>query len=117
MKERPILKEFEAIIELVFPNDASGAVNVNELEINQVFSIVLREHNCSLKSGIRPPTRVWVGIVYSGKRSAKYLVRGRRDGALDFDFLFRGYGRLCRHLERIMLAYEVEEGERRVVRL
>ena len=70
MKKRLILFKFKISIKLVFPDDASRAIDIDELEEQGVLR-VLCEDEGTFEAGVGPLVGVWVSIKYASKSVAK----------------------------------------------
>ena len=79
MKEGPVLVEDETFVELMFPEHAASALEVNESEVVQAVVLVLDERETTLFSGERPAIWVWVGVVDAGDSGHEDLVVGGED--------------------------------------
>jgi len=71
MKKRVILMKFKIAIKLVFPDDASRAIDIDEFEEQGVLRVFLCEDEGTLEAGVGPLVGVWVSIKYASK-SIKY---------------------------------------------
>lgn len=54
MEERPILMVLEIDVELLIPQHAAGAKNVDEFQEERVSHQVIDQHNCAYKSSVCP---------------------------------------------------------------
>jgi len=73
MKKRVILFKFKISIKLVFPDDASRAIDIDEFEEQDVQDVlrVLCEDEGALEAGVGPLFGVWVSIKYASKSVAE----------------------------------------------
>lgn len=97
MKECAVWVVFEAVVQLVFPDDAASGIQVDETKHICVLGGVLDDSQGTLQARVGPLVRLGVCIVDTGKGSKENFIRGRRDGGLDLVLLFLVERRLGWH--------------------
>jgi len=74
MKKRVIVIKFKITIKLVFPDDASRAIDIDEFEEQGVLRVFLCEDEGAFEAGVGPLMGVWVSIIYASKSGAESFV-------------------------------------------
>ena len=114
MEERAVLEVLEAVVQLVLPDDAARAREVDHLHEQRVARLVRDERERALEAGIRPLVRLRVGVVDPREGRSMDLVRVRGYRGLDLGLLVARERRLRRHVDAGWMGEvwkEVEVGE------
>jgi hypothetical protein len=89
VEEGAVLVVLEAIVEFVFPDDAAGALEIDDLEVESCLGEVADESDGAFYASVAPLGWGWMGSIDAAYGCGDDLVVGGRDGGLDLG-LVRG---------------------------
>lgn len=88
MEEWPVLVVLELIVKLMPPYDAPRACEIDQLQDERAFGLVICECECALQSAVRPFVTLRMRKVDACRHSSKDLVERERNSGGDFCLLF-----------------------------
>src|ERR1700722_17780663 len=97
MEPCSILKILKPLVELMLPDNAPRAIQINHAQEKPIFCAVLSKCERALEATIRPPFWLRIRKVDAGETGGEDLIGSVRNRRFYFRLFVVGQRRLCRH--------------------